>query len=169
MNLLFIGDSWAAQRVMLDALNIPEELRQGRKGSTAAQWASDYKGWLSKAAATPADAVIISLGGNDAINKKEWDKYILHDMGDIVKIIKLTHEYILLMLYSTSRPEMKCRVHDMNMKILNSFVYLPNIRYINTETVLKDKADFKGIHPSDQGNVKVAELIKYKCAMLGIK
>ena len=73
MEILVIGDSWAAGREAetgLDVgwpalLGIPPGLRQGRSGSTAAQWAADHEGWLSRARATPAAAVVVSLLGND--------------------------------------------------------------------------------------------------------
>jgi lysophospholipase L1-like esterase len=47
-------------------LGIPDEMRQAVSGSTAAQWAANFDGRLTKAAQTPADVVILSLLGNDA-------------------------------------------------------------------------------------------------------
>jgi lysophospholipase L1-like esterase len=47
-------------------LGIPDDMRQAVSGSTAAQWAADFDGRLTKAAQTPADVVILSLLGNDA-------------------------------------------------------------------------------------------------------
>ena len=72
--LLVVGDSWAAGHVAEDAtdngwpvmLGIPQELRQGVDGTTAAEWAADVGGRLSNALATPCDAVLVCLGGNDA-------------------------------------------------------------------------------------------------------
>lgn len=72
--LLVVGDSWAAGHVAEDAtdngwplmLGIAPELRQGVDGSTAAQWAADSGGMLSRALQTPCDAILMCLGGNDA-------------------------------------------------------------------------------------------------------
>lgn len=47
-------------------LGIAEDMRQAVGGSTAAQWAADFEGRLTRAAQTPADVVILSLLGNDA-------------------------------------------------------------------------------------------------------
>ena len=73
-NVLVIGDSWSSAVVAGEGdragwpllLGIPDEMRQAVSGSTAAQWAANLDGRLTKAAQTPADVVIISLLGNDA-------------------------------------------------------------------------------------------------------
>lgn len=84
--LLVIGDSWAAGHVAEDAtdngwplmLGIAPELRQGVDGSTAAEWAQDKNGVLTRALQTPCDAVLVCLGGNDAF--AAWaDKRITAD------------------------------------------------------------------------------------------
>lgn len=75
-NILVIGDSWASAVVAGDPahggwpqiLGIPAELRQAVPGSTAAQWANDFEGRLTRSYATPADVAIVALSGNDAIN-----------------------------------------------------------------------------------------------------
>lgn len=77
MSLLVIGDSWAsAYEADTDnqyagwpeILGIPSERRQAVPGSTAAQWAADFDGRLTRAIATPAEAVFVSIGGNDVGN-----------------------------------------------------------------------------------------------------
>lgn len=84
--LLVVGDNLAAGHVAEDGtdngwpvmLGIPQELRQGVDGTTAAQWAADVNGMLSHALATPCDAVLVCLGGNDAF--AAWaDKRITSD------------------------------------------------------------------------------------------
>ena len=84
--LLVVGDSWAAGHVSDDGsdngwtvmLGIPQELRQGVDGTTAAEWAADVGGRLSNALATPCDAILVCLGGNDAF--AAWsDKRITSD------------------------------------------------------------------------------------------
>jgi len=72
--VLVIGDSWSSAVVAGEGdsagwplmLGIPDEMRQAVSGSTAAQWAADFDGRLTKAAHTKADVVILSLLGNDA-------------------------------------------------------------------------------------------------------
>jgi len=74
MRTLVIGDSWASAieaDTRRDAgwpeiMDIETGLRQGIAGSTAAQWAADASGVLVRATDTVADAVIVSLLGNDA-------------------------------------------------------------------------------------------------------
>jgi lysophospholipase L1-like esterase len=73
-NVLVIGDSWSSAVVAGEGdragwpliLGIPDDMRQAVSGSTAAQWAANFDGRLTKAANTPADVVILSLLGNDA-------------------------------------------------------------------------------------------------------
>jgi len=73
MKLLVIGDSWSSAVVAGNdnhggwpvLLGILADLRQAVAGSTAKQWAMDFEGRLSKAAATDADVAILSLLGND--------------------------------------------------------------------------------------------------------
>jgi lysophospholipase L1-like esterase len=73
-SILVIGDSWSSAVVAGEGdragwpliLGIPDDMRQAVSGSTAAQWAADFEGRLTKAAQTQADAVILSLLGNDA-------------------------------------------------------------------------------------------------------
>ena len=75
MSLLVIGDSWASAHEAdtdnpnagwPEILGIPSERRQAVAGSTAAQWAADFDGRLSRAIQTPSQAVFVSIGGNDA-------------------------------------------------------------------------------------------------------
>lgn len=62
--ILVIGDSWS-DCLWPHLLGIPESHMQAVSGSTAAQWASDFDGRLTKAASTPADILLVSLMGND--------------------------------------------------------------------------------------------------------
>jgi lysophospholipase L1-like esterase len=74
MSIIVFGDSWSSEVVAglgdrlgwSYMLGIPDEMRQGVAGSTAAQWAADFEGRLTKVVQTPADVVILSLLGNDA-------------------------------------------------------------------------------------------------------
>ena len=74
MSLLVIGDSWASAHEAdtenqyagwPEILGVDPALRQAIAGSTAAQWAADFDGRLTRAIQTPSDAVFISIGGND--------------------------------------------------------------------------------------------------------
>jgi lysophospholipase L1-like esterase len=74
LNALVVGDSWSSAVVAGEGdrmgwpmmLGIADDLRQAIAGSTAAQWADNFDGRLTRAAQTSADVVIISLLGNDA-------------------------------------------------------------------------------------------------------
>lgn len=74
MKALVIGDSWASAWEADTGrdegwplmMGLAPEMRQGIAGSTAAQWASDFDGRLSRSRNTDSDAVIVSLLGNDA-------------------------------------------------------------------------------------------------------
>jgi len=71
---LVVGDSWSSAVVAGEGdhagwplnLGIAGEMRQAVAGSTAAQWAADFDGRLTRAAQTQAETVILSLLGNDA-------------------------------------------------------------------------------------------------------
>ena len=68
MKILSIGDSWL-KVVAGGGTPWPDIIgadNQGISGSTAAEWAADRDGRLTKAKNTEADVVIISLMGNDA-------------------------------------------------------------------------------------------------------
>ena len=70
MSILVIGDSWSAAReadTVLDRgwpeiMGIPAELRQGVSGSTAAEWAANTDGMLTRAMQTKADTLIEVIG-----------------------------------------------------------------------------------------------------------
>jgi hypothetical protein len=72
-NCLIVGDSWSSAVVAGEGdrmgwplmLGIRDDMRQAVAGSTAAQWAADFDGRLTRAAQTPADVVILSIIGND--------------------------------------------------------------------------------------------------------
>ena len=77
MSLLVIGDSWASAHEAdtdnqyagwPEILGVQPDRRQAVAGSTAAQWAADFDGRLTRAIATPAEAVFVSIGGNDVGN-----------------------------------------------------------------------------------------------------
>lgn len=74
-DILIVGDSHAAcylphggpdSWIVADVLQVPASNRLAVSGSTAAQWAADYRGWLTAATNNAAPVVWISLGGNDA-------------------------------------------------------------------------------------------------------
>jgi lysophospholipase L1-like esterase len=73
--LLIVGDSHAACRlphssvdseIVANLLGVPPSRRLAVSGATAAQWSSDYLGWLADATNCFAPVVWISIGGNDA-------------------------------------------------------------------------------------------------------
>jgi hypothetical protein len=74
-SILVVGDSWAAgheaesqeDRGWPEIMGIPQSHRQGICGSTAAQWAHNMDGRLTRARDTKADVAIVSLLGNDFI------------------------------------------------------------------------------------------------------
>lgn len=77
MSLLVIGDSWASAHEAdtdnpnagwPEILGVPPERRQAVAGSTASQWAGDFDNRLTRAIQTPAEAVFVSIGGNDVGN-----------------------------------------------------------------------------------------------------
>lgn len=98
MKTLVIGDSWASALESDTGLHrgwpffagIPDSLRQGVSGSTAAQWAADDGGRLTKAIASShiVDSVIISLFGNDARHFADDGEITLSEVLDAIKAMR---------------------------------------------------------------------------------
>jgi hypothetical protein len=124
-DIVVIGDSYSAARegdTGLDRgwpalLGIPPANRQAISGSTAAQWAVDQNGILTKAKNTAAGTLIVSMLGNDAFaiegeisNRLQAgiDAYAAYnDFTAVLKAMARQRNYILLYPdpFSGQRPD----------------------------------------------------------------
>lgn len=164
--VLVIGDSYAAgvggTPNWLDILGIPKELRLGKPGSTAAEWAK----------ATPSgvacDAVVISLLGNDAM--KGGSLGASDAIVGIENLIKVFRGYdrpgipMLLFLYPDpfvgTGNAGKVNVGMINRAIKIARMARPTALFVDLGAIL-DKSCFDGkdIHPKAKGQAKMAEAI----------
>lgn len=111
--ILVAGDSWASawegdtgrDEGWPLLLGIPREYRQGKAGSTAAEWAADRCGMLTKAVNTPSKTVIISLIGNDVLAAVADGNITVDEVAGAYKnftyvLHMLQRERTLVMLYA---------------------------------------------------------------------
>jgi len=167
MMVLAIGDSWidCAWPVIMGIL---KPRRQGVSGSTAAQWASDYNGMLSRAVDTKADTVIISLLGNDARDAVSDGVVTLKERVDgvtnlnkVVKAVKRKHTIVLLYADPFCGRDPRAA---KGIVLLNKAIRLAcngsDVDFADTGDCLTP-AHFDGvdIHPNKDGQVAIAKMM----------
>lgn len=176
--VLFLGDSWMASRVdgegdtglMYDILDIPASMRQAVSGSTAAQWSVDHNHMLSKAMSTRCDAVVLSLGGNDAFAALNNDGKITEDeisamltaVSSVVGLLTAKFKEVYVVLYANPYPgNWRSAFGSMMLNAALISAMPSTVRLIHSSAVLID-ADFPGtgIHPNRSGYEKLAALIR---------
>ena len=178
---LTIGDSWMVE------VNgggdpwpvlccIPEELRQGVSGTTAADWANDLNGMLTRASYTPASAVVVSLGGNDlraALKDVHLSGHeVIDGMANLLRVIKATRKgRVVLMQYANvfaNHPSLSL-VGAGVVYLLNRYLALAawiagDVELLRCEDFLTAEdmppagADVD-IHPTQSGHVKIANKV----------
>lgn len=175
--ILVVGDSWAAGHVAEDKtdngwpvmMGIPLELRQGVDGTTAAQWAADAGGMLTRALNTPCDCVVVSLMGNDAFAANsdgnvtpEEIEGALAAMKRVVSVLIEKHKEVYVLLYANPyRTDWKAAaaVWYLNFLIRKASC---GARVIETGIVLADAKSFAAgdFHPSYEGHRLLAGMIR---------
>lgn len=172
LRVLVVGDSWASAVVAgggedwATLLGIPEELQQAVPGSTAAQWAADFEGRLTRAAQTPADAVVVSLVGNDFIsamgdNSVSEDELLRMCQALETVVEKVRKRQTLVLLYADPYCDKDPRVREacvaLNAAILSVCRRTPGVMLLDTGNVLRpEHFDGVDIHPNAQGQKAIA-------------
>ena len=174
MRTLVIGDSWASAveaDTRRDAgwpeiIGIEMGLRQGIAGSTAAQWAADASGVLTRATNTVADAVIVSLLGNDARAAVSDGKVTageiaagLRDMRAVVDAVQRPLTIVLLYADPFCGEQVQARVA---VPLLNGAIRwacngLPVVYADTGAWLTREHFDGRDIHPTRAGHVVIAQ------------
>lgn len=176
--LLVLGDSWMAGYVdgegdtgiLYNLLGTPPALRQAVSGSTATQWDSGYNNMLCKAMSTRCDAVVLSLGGNDALAALNDDGKIteielnamLAAVSGFVGLLASKFHEVYVVLYANPKPgDWKTAIAVMLLNAALASAVPSTVRLVRAASVLSS-SDFPGtgIHPSRSGYEKLAALIR---------
>jgi lysophospholipase L1-like esterase len=181
--ILIIGDSWASAYVATETgdidrdgwpklLGIPDEMRQGIAGSTAAQWAADFGGNLTRAIQTEADVVIISLLGNDAfavINSGQTSLpavfgEIAAGVDNFRKVVESVRKPRTIVIQYTDPFSGNNPMSAVACPLLDAFIKgeVPDgVEVFDTRTVLKPE-HFNGhdIHPNMAGHQAIADKLR---------
>ncbi len=173
MKVLVIGDSWASAREAdtgMDAgwphlLSVAPSHRQGVSGATAMQWATDHEGWLSRARHTSADAVIVSLLGNDArlaLEKPATGRELDAGLGHLRTVVDaVLRPLSIVMLYADPFGGRDVRaqsaVSSLNAAIRRACRGRPVV-FADTARWLKpEHFDGSDIHPTRAGHGALAQ------------
>ena len=183
-DILVIGDSWSSAVVAGEGdrcgwpqiLGIPENNVQAVAGSTAAQWAADWEGRLTRACNTPARCVILSLMGNDM-------RQALHDgvltpaelmagMAALRKVfdaVREGRESMVVLLYADSYgadSREEYAVYALNL-VIRATTFLHGTNFLDSERVLlPEHFEVGDIHPNLEGHEAIARAM---ARMLKIK
>jgi hypothetical protein len=145
-------------------LGISDDMRQAVAGSTAAQWAADFDGRLTRAAQTPADAVILSLLGNDAFAALADGTVTPEEISAGVSALRRTVETVrkartIVLLYADPfggrdiRSAIVCPL--LNAAIVSTLP--PGVETFDTRSVLRpEHFDGSDIHPNRAGHEAIA-------------
>lgn len=177
--ILVIGDSYSAAREgdtgrdlgWPDVLGLPTTMRQALSGSTAAQWAADFEGRLTKARQTGSDLVVMSLLGNDAFAALADGQVTptevvagLHNLRQVVTEVSMLSRPVVVLLYpdpfSGKNPQSATGVPMLNAAIRMAVCGIPTVSFLDLGTVLRPE-HFNGtdIHPTRAGHEVIAAAI----------
>lgn len=175
MSLLVIGDSWASAHEAdtdnqyggwPEILGVPPERRQAVPGSTAAQWAADFESRLSRAIQTPAEAVFVSIGGNDVGNLRGFAD-ASRAIFNIRKVVGSLSGFdqVIVMLYANPFPgnaDVESAVGMLNGAIRYACRGM-KLRFFNSGKILLPEHFLQrhdhDIHPTRAGWALVAEAL----------
>jgi len=173
MKTLVLGDSWASaieadtgrDAGWPEIMGIPSDMRQAVAGSTAAEWAADKDGRLTRAINTEADAVIISLMGNDGRHAMSDGVLTIAEMVGMVRSMRrvvdtLQRSLTVVLLYAdpySGRDDTAA----MGVSFLNSAIRwacrdLP-VTFVDTgDWLTQEHFDGKDFHPTRAGHEVIA-------------
>jgi len=169
---MVVGDSWSSAVVAGEGdrggwplmLGIPDEMRQAIAGSTAAQWAADFDGRLTRAEQTKAETVVLSLLGNDAFSALAdgtvTPEEVSAGVAALRRVVGTVHKArTIVLLYADPfcgrylRTAIACPL--LNAAICGA---LPEgVETFDTRTVLRaEHFDGRDIHPNRAGHEAIA-------------
>lgn len=176
--ILVIGDSWSSAMVAGQQgkrkgwplmLGIPDKMRQGVAGSTAASWAKNKNNMLSKAVKTEADVVIMSLLGNDALvalhDGKIKPKEVIDGLINLHRVIKMVSKSRTIVFLYTDPSFGTNKVFATLMPFVNSAIrsscpegveIFDSQEFLRKEHFLPLGID---IHPNKEGHQAIANAL----------
>lgn len=173
MKILAIGDSWSSAVVAgapghggwPEILGLPGVMRQAVAGSTAAQWAYNFDGRLENAVETPAEGVVMSLLGNDAIAAMSdgvaTPKEILEGLDHMRKVVDKVQKKVTVVVLYADPFFGKNKGYAVMIPLLNSAIRLacPEwVDFFDTYAILKpEHFDGTDIHPTMAGHQAIAD------------
>lgn len=182
MNILILGDSHAKARlpngydsdIIAETLDVPEQYRLARSGSTARQWLDRQNSWLEKAVELvkweKIDAVFVSLGGNDLFRDYADGKLTTEEGLSIMQDIKtaishIPHHKVIALVYGDpykgTNPLSLSAVIGIEIAFKIITHGMTNVALISESKILTND-DWCGtdIHPNESGYLKIAEAIR---------
>lgn len=169
---LIVGDSWSSAVVAGEGdragwplvLGIADDMRQAVGGSTAAQWAADFDGRLTRATQTPADTVILSVLGNDAFaalsDGSVTPDEIVAGVSALRRVVEAVRKARTIVMLYTDPFSGRDRQSAVLCPLLNAAICsaLPDgAETFDTRTVLRpEHFDGKDIHPNRAGHEAIA-------------
>lgn len=181
-DILIVGDSWSSAVVAGDPshrgwsalLGIPMERNLAVAGSTAVEWAGNYRHYAMNAAAVAADTLILSLGGNDAFQAHSDGVITVTEIFEAVTALRrvltgLRRKRMLVLLYADpycgANPGAVKGLTYLNMGIELSCAGLHEVELVDLREVLnKEHFDGYDIHPNLAGHEVIAAGIKRRLA-----
>lgn len=177
-DVLVIGDSWSSA-VSADGgdrtgwpqmLGIPERNVQAVAGSTAAQWAADFEGRLTRAIETPAECLVFSLLGNDMRAALADGLLTLDEAMRGIRALRRVaaatrRRRTIALLYADpsggADPRVAMAAHSLNAAIAETLELVGGIELLDCQSLL-GKSHFlpPDIHPTVEGHVFIARKIK---------
>jgi len=149
-------------------LGLRSDMRQAVAGSTAAQWAADWGGRLTRAVNTPAKTVIVSLLGNDAFAAMADAMVTPQEVADGAAALRRVVEAVrkertIVLLYA----DPFCGRHwdaAVACPLLNLAIRstLPEgVETFDTRKILGESHfDGRDIHPNRAGHEAIAEALR---------
>jgi lysophospholipase L1-like esterase len=145
-------------------LGIADDMRQAVAGSTAAQWAADFDGRLTRAAQAQADVVILSMLGNDAFAAiadgtvtPEEISAGLTALHRVVATVRKSRTIVLLYADPFSGRDLRAAIA---CPLLNGAIcgaLPPGVETFDTRLVLRpEHFDGSDIHPNRAGHEAIA-------------
>ena len=167
MKILSIGDSWL-KVVAGGGTPWPDIIgadNQGISGSTAAEWAADRDGRLTKAKNTEADVVIISLMGNDArhavadgVVTTDEIMAALRNMRTVIEAVLRPLTIVLLYADPFCGDDRQAR---LGVPLLNGAIKfacnMPVVFLDTSRFLVREHFDGRDIHPNQLGHELIAD------------
>ena len=175
-----IGDSIAAgyidggtdtDKPWPELAGIPKQNRLAVSGTTAEQWAHDWRGMLTEAKAHPARVVLCTLMGNDFIAAAQDGHISVVEvtaayaaLWDVLQALRPRTVYIMTYAdpYQGAQPKVTEVVDFVNEQI-EAVTDLAHVHLLPVGDILTaEHFDGKGIHPNPAGQQAIADYVLTK-------